>query len=131
MLLLRSIMALLLLGLLASVAGAQTRGGTAVIAVPSDPGHLNPAISTSAPVQQVAASLFNGLVSLDQAGTPQPDLARSWTIAPDGLSVSFTLVPDALWHDGRPVTSADVKFTFENLLFRFHARTRAGLAPAV
>lgn len=131
MILHRSIVAFLVLGLLASVANAQTRGGTAVIAVPSDPGHLNPAITTSAPVQQIAASIFNGLVSLDQAGTPQPDLAQSWAVTPDGLRVTFTLVPDARWHDGRPVTSDDVKFTFENLLFRFHARTRAGLAPAV
>ncbi len=127
----RLILATLLLNLCAPLAGAQTRGGTAVIAVPSDPGHLNPAITTSAPVQQIAASLFNGLVSLDETGAPQPDLAQSWTITPDGLRVTFTLVPDARWHDGQPVTAEDVKFSFESLLFRFHARTRAGLAPAV
>lgn len=129
--LVRLVLAILVLTLAAPIAGAQTRGGTAVIAMPSDPGHLNPAISTSAPVQQVAASIFNGLVSLDQAGTPRPDLARAWTVAPDGLSVTFSLVPEARWHDGRIVTADDVKFTFENLLFRFHARTRAGLAPVV
>lgn len=112
-------------------ATAQPRGGTAVFAVPSDPGHLNPAISTSAPVQQIAASVFNGLVSLDETGTPRPDLARSWTVSPDGMRVTFTLVAGARWHDGMPVTSADVKFSYEALLFRFHARTRAGLAPAV
>jgi peptide/nickel transport system substrate-binding protein len=120
-----------LLALTPTLAFAQARGGTAVIAVPSDPGHLNPAISTSAPVQQVAASVFNGLVSLDENGTPQPDLAQSWAVSPDGLRVTFTLVPDARWHDGSRVTAEDVKFSFENLLFRFHARTRAGLAPAV
>ena len=110
---------------------AQPRGGTAVIAVPSDPGHLNPAISTGAPVQQIAASMFNGLVTLDQTGTPRADLAASWTISPDGLRVTFTLVSEARWHDGTRVTAADVKFTFEQLLFRFHARTRAGLAQVV
>lgn len=130
----RSVWVRLLCGLLAltpALAEAQSRGGTAVIAVPSDPGHLNPAISTGAPVQQIAASVFNGLVSLDETGAPRPDLAESWTIRPDGLRVTFTLVPDAHWHDGARVTAADVKFTFEDLLFRFHARTRAGLAPAV
>lgn len=130
----RSVWFWLLCGLLAlgsTLASAQPRGGTAVIAVPSDPGHLNPAISTSAPVQQVAASVFNGLVSLDENGTPRPDLAQSWAVSPDGLRVTFTLVPDARWHDGARVTAEDVKFTFESLLFRFHARTRAGLAPAV
>ena len=64
------------LALAAASAGAQPRGGTAVIAVPSDPGHLNPAISTSAPVQQVAASVFNGLVSLDENARPRRPGAR-------------------------------------------------------
>jgi peptide/nickel transport system substrate-binding protein len=127
----RSWLFCVLLALTPTLANAQPRGGTAIAAVPSDPGHLNPAITTSAPVQQIAASLFNGLISLDEDGAPRPDLAQSWTVSPDGLRVTFTLVPEARWHDGGPVTAEDVKFTFESLLFRFHARTRAGLAPAV
>ncbi len=123
--------AMILLVLSTPFASAQSRGGSAVVGLPSDPGHLNPAITTSAPVQQVAASIFNGLISLDETGTPRPDLAQSWTVSPDGLRVTFTLVADARWHDGKPVTAEDVKFTFENLLFRFHARTRAGLEPVV
>lgn len=110
---------------------AQSQGGTAVVAVAADPGHLNPAISTNAAVQLVSNPMFNGLVVLDQQGRPHPDLATGWTISPDGLRVAFTLAPDVRWHDGARLTSADVKFTFEALLFRFHSRTRAGLAPAV
>ncbi|MBR0648660.1 ABC transporter substrate-binding protein [Roseomonas terrae] len=113
------------------VSSAQTAGGTAVIAVSGDPGHLNPAISTAGPLHAVAGSLFNGLVSLDEAGMPQPDLAESWTVAPDGLSVTFRLRPGVQWHDGRPFTSEDVKVSFEQVLLRFHARARAGLAPAI
>jgi peptide/nickel transport system substrate-binding protein len=110
---------------------AQPFGGTAVIAVAGDPGHLNPAISTAGPLHAVAGSLFNGLVTLDEAGNPEPDLAAAWAVAPDGLSVTFRLRPDVRWHDGQPFTSADVKASFEQLLLRFHARARAGLAPAV
>lgn len=110
---------------------AQSQGGTAVIAVAGDPGHLNPAISTAGPLHAVAGSLFNGLVALDEAGNPEPDLAASWLVAPDGLSVTFHLRPGVLWHDGTPFTAADVKVSFEQLLLRFHARTRAGLAPAL
>jgi peptide/nickel transport system substrate-binding protein len=125
----------LLLALLAlpAVAGAQEprRGGTAVIAVAGDPGHLNPAISTAGPLHAVAGSLFNGLVALDEAGNPVPDLAESWAVAPDGLSVVFRLRAGVRWHDGRPFTSEDVRVSFTELLLRFHARARAGLAPAV
>jgi len=107
------------------------RGGTAVVAVSGDPGHLNPAISTAGPLHAVAGSLYNGLVALDREGTPRADLARSWELAPDGRTVTFHLARGVRWHDGEPFTSADVKFSFEEALFRFHARARAGLAPAV
>jgi peptide/nickel transport system substrate-binding protein len=110
---------------------APRRGGTAVVAVAGDPGHLNPAISSAGPLHAVADSIFNGLVALDRDGTPRPDLARSWEISADGRTVTFRLVPGVRWHDGEPLTSADVKFSFEDALFRFHARARAGLAPAV
>ncbi len=124
----------LLVLLSASMAPAQEfprSGGAAIIAVQGDPGHFNPAISTAGPLHAVAGSLYNGLVALDREGNPQPDLARSWVIAPDGRTATFTLVDGVRWHDGQPLTSADVKFSFEEVLFRFHARTRAGLAPAV
>ncbi|UPY35626.1 ABC transporter substrate-binding protein [Sediminicoccus sp. KRV36] len=110
---------------------AQHSGGTAVIAVAGDPGHLNPAISTAGPLHAIAGSLFNGLVALDEAGHPEPDLAASWDVAPDGLVVTFRLRPGVHWHDGQPFTSADVKASFEQMLLRFHARARAGLAPAL
>lgn len=114
-------------------AGAQEprRGGAAVIAVAGDPGHLNPAISTAGPLHAVAGSLFNGLVALDEAGNPVPDLAETWQVSPDGLTVAFRLHPGVRWHDGRPFSSEDVRVSFTQVLLRFHARARAGLAPAV
>lgn len=55
---------------------AQVRGGTAVIVVEADPGHLNPAISTGSHVHAVADSLYNALIELDRDLKPQPDRAR-------------------------------------------------------
>ncbi|MBM3521782.1 MAG: ABC transporter substrate-binding protein [Alphaproteobacteria bacterium] len=40
-----------------------------------------------------------------------PALAASWTVSADKLTYTFKLAPGAKWHDGRPFTSADVKFT--------------------
>jgi peptide/nickel transport system substrate-binding protein len=45
-------------------------------------------------------------------GTFAPRLARQWTFE-DSLTIRFALDPAARWHDGRPVTGADVVFTFD------------------
>lgn len=128
------IRSLALFALLFALSGngvAQVRGGTAVIAVQADPGHLNPAISTAANVHAVADSLFNALVELDRDVRPQPDLALRWTVGEGGTVYTFQLAPNVNWHDGQPFTSADVKFTFDEVLLKHHARTKAGLGTVI
>lgn len=119
---------LLVLGCARAVVAAPD--AIAVVAIDADPGHFNPAITTGAHVHAVADSLFNGLVGLDRNLQAVPDLAESWQVSPDGMTYTFTLA-EALWHDGEPFTSADVKFTFENVLLKQHARTKAGLGPVI
>lgn len=102
-------------------------GGTVVVAVSSDPGGLNPAITTQGNVQTICGSIFSGLVAVDFNLNPVPDLAESWEVSPDGRVYTFHLVPNAAFHDGVPVTSADVKFTFEQLLMKYHSRTRTSI----
>ena len=106
---------------------APVRGGVAVIAVAADPGHLNPAISTGAHVHAVADSVYNALVELDRDLRPQPDLAQRWSISEGGTVYTFQLATGVRWHDGTAFSSADVKFTFEEVLLKHHARTKAGL----
>jgi peptide/nickel transport system substrate-binding protein len=118
---------LLLVDLSACSTTPIKRGDTAVIAIGVDPGHFNPAITTAAQVHAVADSLFNGLVALDRDSNPIPDLATDWTIEDEGRTYVFRLASGVRWHDGQPFTSADVKFTFEKVLLRHHARTKAGL----
>lgn len=103
---------------------------TLVAAVPADPQHLNGAITTASHTHAVADSIFNGLVSLDRDGAIRPDLAERWEISPDGRTVRFHLA-QARWHDGRPVTSDDVRFSFQDVLLKHHARTASGLAPVI
>ncbi len=91
-------------------------GGTIVVAIGVDPAGLNPAITTQGGVHQITASIFRGLVAHDFKLDPVPDLATRWEISPDGLRYTFHLTPNAKFHDGMPLTSADVKFTFEELL---------------
>lgn len=102
-------------------------GGTLVIAG-SDPGTLNPAVTSAGNVHPVTGHIFNGLVRLDHDFQPQPDLAEDWEVSEDGTTYTFELA-EASWHDGEPFTSADVKFTFEEVLTEEHPRTRTALGP--
>lgn len=100
---------------------------TLVVAVGADPGALNPAVTTSGSTHPVTDQIFNGLVGLDEQLQPVPELAERWTVEDRGRAYRFALRPGVKWHDGRPFTSADVKFTFEQALLKYHSRTRAAL----
>ena len=76
---------------------------------------ITPLTARTAADQELVALIFSGLVRLGPDGELLPDLASSWTTTPDGARYTFTLRPDAAWQDGRPVTAADVAFTFRTL----------------
>ena len=100
---------------------------TLVIAQGGDPGALNPAVTTSGNTHPVTDQIFNGLVGLDPSFIPTPELAERWSIEDEGRTYRFHLRRDVRWHDGAPFTSADVKFTFQEALLKYHSRTRAAL----
>src|SRR5437870_5810412 len=106
-------------------------GGTLVVAMANDPGTLNPAITTAFFTHFVTDQVFNGLVALDDRLNPVPDLAASWTISGDGKAYTFHLRSGVKWQDGQSFTSADVKFTFEQGLLKYHSRTKAGLTAVL
>lgn len=107
------------------------RRGTLVVAIDSDPGHLNPAITTSGGTHTASELLYNGLVELDPDDlSPVPELAERWEVADGGRRYTFHLRDDVRWHDGEPFTAHDVVYTFNEVLLHFHARTRASLGAA-
>lgn len=57
--------------------------------------------------------LCDSLTQFMPDGTIRPKLAQRWTVSPDGRVYTFTLDPTARFHDGKPVTAADVEFTFD------------------
>jgi peptide/nickel transport system substrate-binding protein len=118
-------------GAQASPGSAPRYGGTLVMASNSDPGPLNPGITTSVPTHVVTGPMFNGLVGIDQNLKPLPDLATSWDTAADGKTVTFHLASGVTWHDGHAFSSADVKFTFEKILLPFSSRTKSALGPVL
>jgi peptide/nickel transport system substrate-binding protein len=100
-------------------AGAQTprRGGTLVYAVLGDPTTYDCHAATSFAVLHYVAPHYSLLVKLDPDNTAEiaGDLAKSWTVSPDRLTYTFKLHPNATFHDGTKVTSADVKASFDRL----------------
>ena len=105
------------------------RGGTLVAAISADPGQLNPAITTSGAVHSASELMYNGLVEINDSGKLIPELAESWTV--NSGDYTFKLRKGVTWHDGQPFTAADVKYTFEDPLPKYHARARASLLDAV
>ncbi|MFO7893431.1 MAG: ABC transporter substrate-binding protein [Longimicrobiales bacterium] len=93
--------------------GGEGAGGTVVVGVRADFSGLNPVTNTSIDTDQVLKyGLFTPLIRYNDAFEPEPWLAESWALHGD-TAVTFTLRDDVTWHDGEPVTAADVKFTFE------------------
>lgn len=107
------------------------RGGTLVVALSADPGGLNPAITTSGATHTASELMFNGLVAIDEELNPTGELAESWTVEEGGAVYRFVLRDGVQWHDGTPFTSADVKFTFDEMLLKLHGRARASIGTAL
>lgn len=104
---------------------------TLVAAISGDPGQLNTATTTNGGVHTAAALLYDGLVALDDSLRPTPGLAERWDVENGGARYRFHLRRGVRWHDGVAFTAADVKFTFDELLLKYHARTRSSMAPAL
>ena len=104
------------------------RGGTLVMTIIPEPSSMVSAFNTAAPLTLISPKMLDGLLTYDEELNPRPSLATEWTVAPDGQTVTFRLRSGVKWHDGRDFTSADVAFTFMDLLKKFHPRGRSTLA---
>ena len=99
------------------------KGGTLVFAIWQEPATLAPNYGNQTITGIVNAVAVEGLLRTDTGGNYQPVLAKAVPteknggvkISGDGkrMDVTYELQPDIKWSDGRPFTSADVKFTWE------------------
>ena len=80
-----------------------------------DPPTLDPHLTTDATSAQVIVEVFGGLVTIDKNLDVVPDLAESWDISDDGRVYTFRIRPDAVFHDGKPVTAEDVRWSLERV----------------
>lgn len=86
-------------------------GGTYVEGVAGSPLNFDPIIAATTVDQDVSGLVFSGLTRFDRDGTIVADLASSYEVDASGKVWTFTIRPDANWHDAAPVTADDVLYT--------------------
>lgn len=81
-----------------------------------DPKTFNPALSQEFP--NIFLYTFEGMLTRDgETGEIVPQMAESWDISEDGLTYTFTLREGLRWSDGEPLTTDDVIFTYNDVIF--------------
>src|SRR4051812_5479497 len=105
------------IALLAILLGCAKKpdAGTAVMLIESSPTNLDPRIGTDAQSERIDKLIFDALVQRDETFNVRPWVAKSWEV-PDPLTYVFHLRDDVRFHDGKPLTSADVKWTIDSIL---------------
>lgn len=94
-----------------ALVATPARGGTLTEGVIGTPRFVNPLLAVSDADRDLAALIYSGLVRVTPAGHFIPDLAEEFTISDDAKTYTFTLKPELTFHDGEPLTTADVAFT--------------------
>ena len=89
-------------------------GGEMIVTYNSDVSTLDPAIGYDWQNWSIIKSLFDGLMDYAPGTTELvPDLAETYTISDDGLTYTFTLRDGVTFHNGRALTSADIRYSIE------------------
>jgi oligopeptide transport system substrate-binding protein len=98
---------LLLLLALAAAACTPSPRADLVFLNGAEPETIDPALITGQPEGRVANALFEGLLTFNEHGKPQPGMAESWEVSDDGRIYTFKLRDGLQWSDGTPLTARD------------------------
>ena len=103
----------------AGAADTPRRGGILLGAIAADAPSLDPHQEETFATLHLVAPCYSTLLQIDPYNYPKiiGDIATEWRIAPDGLTYTFKLRQGVRFHDGSPLTSADVKATYEKIVF--------------
>lgn len=97
-----------------SESAAPTDAGTLRVAL-DVPAQLDPAFASSDAEIAVLNAIYDYLVDIDAENQIQPRLAKEWSTSEDGLTWTFKLNEGVTFHDGQPLSAADVVWTFSRL----------------
>jgi peptide/nickel transport system substrate-binding protein len=104
---------------LAGAAETPRRGGVLLAIIGADPPSLDPHQESTFANLQLVAPLYSTLLQIDPYEYPKivGDVATEWKVSSDGLSYTFKIRPGIRFHDGSPLTAADVKATYDKIVF--------------
>lgn len=91
-------------------------GGTLVYRVNAETNTLDPHLGDSLGTTLLLGRVYSTLLRLDENANPAPHIAKSWKISDDGLVYTFQLRDDVYFHNGRKLTSADIKYNIERMI---------------
>ncbi|MCG6551981.1 MAG: peptide-binding protein [Candidatus Magnetominusculus sp. LBB02] len=91
-------------------------GGTLVEGTTAEPSVLLPVLAGDSASHSVAGNIYNGLVKYAPDLSTVGDLAESWDVSPDGLTITFHLRHGVRWTDGVEFTSEDVLFGYKTII---------------
>jgi peptide/nickel transport system substrate-binding protein len=103
----------------AAAAETPRRGGVLLAVIGADPPTLDPHQEGTFATLQVVAPLYSTLLQIDPYDYPKVigDVATDWKISSDGLTYTFKIRTDIRFHDGSPLTAADVKASYDKIVF--------------
>jgi peptide/nickel transport system substrate-binding protein len=96
--------------------GVASMAGDIVWARDGDIDSLDPQRATSTLSRQLWYQIYDSLLEFNDKGEVVPNLAKKWTVSPDGKEVVFTLNDGIKCHDGTPFDADDVKWTADRAL---------------
>lgn len=96
--------------------GKPVNGDWVVLNITSDPDTFNPVKSSDYYAGLVIGLVFDSLLTVDKDANYIPQVAKSWEISKDNLTLTFHLRDDVKFHDGIPLTADDVKYTYDKIL---------------
>lgn len=91
------------------------QGGSISEGIVGFPERISPIFANNNAEYDLVKLVYSGLMRVNEEGEIAPHLAESYTVSEDGLVYTFKLREDALFHDGAPVTTADVLYTIESI----------------
>jgi peptide/nickel transport system substrate-binding protein len=99
-----------------AVAKEPKYGGTLVWRVGAETASMDPHVANTLGSTQLLSRIYSTLLRYDESANVVPYIAESWKVSEDGLTYTFKLRNDVYFHNGRKLTSADIKYNIERMI---------------